>query len=197
MTLFLYLLHQPCFRPCLRSLPLVYFIDLVPFLLPPCSISECLLVTVYTPSCFISYKYPSTSPCIVSLKSTKSLLPILDPCFLKFDQNLHKGSTLNLCRCTQSVSRTPGVIPGLGQPLFFYPHPLDPEFVQTLTQRRPGLDTIPNHDILLLLTASSLAILPLVQFTRSFHAISILVGTLSSIYYYFSFTMNITVLLTQ
>ena len=50
MTLFLYLLHLPCLHPCLHSLPLVYFIDLVPFLFPPCSISECLLVTVYTPS---------------------------------------------------------------------------------------------------------------------------------------------------
>ena len=40
MTLFLYLLCQPCFRPCLRSPPLVYFIDLVPFLFPPCSISD-------------------------------------------------------------------------------------------------------------------------------------------------------------
>ena len=64
MTWFLYLLCQSCFCPCLCSPPLVYFIDLVPFLLPPCSISKCLLVTVYTPSCFISYKYPSTSPCI-------------------------------------------------------------------------------------------------------------------------------------
>ena len=80
MTLFLYLLCQPCFRPCLRSLPLVYFIDLVPFLSPPCSISECLLVTVHTPSCLVSYKYPSTSPCISSLKLTKSLLPIPGPC---------------------------------------------------------------------------------------------------------------------
>ena len=82
MTLFLYLLCQPCFHPCLRSLPLVYFIDLVPFLFPPCSISKCLLITVYTPSCLVSYKYPSTSPCISSLKSTKSLLPIPGPCSL-------------------------------------------------------------------------------------------------------------------
>ena len=82
MTLFLYLLHQPCFRPCLHSPPLVYFIDLVPFLFPPCSISKCLLVTVYTPSCLVLYKYPSTSPCISSLKSTKSLLPIPGPCSL-------------------------------------------------------------------------------------------------------------------
>ena len=79
MTLFLYLLRQPCFRPCLHSPPLVYFIDLVPFLSPPCSISKCLLVTVYTPSCLISYKYPSTLPYIGSLKSTKSLLPIPGP----------------------------------------------------------------------------------------------------------------------
>ena len=79
MTLFLYLLGQPCFCPCLRSPLLVYFIDLVPFLFPPCSISECLLVTVYTPSCLVSYKYPSTSPYISSLKSTKSLLPIPGP----------------------------------------------------------------------------------------------------------------------
>ena len=82
MTLFLYLLHQPCFHPCLHSLPLVYFIDLVPFLFPPCSISECLLVNVYTPSYLVSYKYPSTSPCISSLKSTKSFLPIPGPCSL-------------------------------------------------------------------------------------------------------------------
>ena len=47
---------------------------------------------------------------------------------------------LDLCRCTQSVSRAPGAIPGLGQPLFFRPHPLDPEFIRTLTQRRPRLD---------------------------------------------------------
>ena len=82
MTLFLYLLRQPCFCPCLCSLPLVYFIDLVPFLFPPCSVSKCLLVTIYTPSCLILYKYPSTSPCISSLKSTKSLLPIPGPCSL-------------------------------------------------------------------------------------------------------------------
>ena len=79
---FLYLLHLPCFHPCLCSLPLVYFIDLVPFLFPPCPISECLLVTVYTPSCLVLYKYPSTSPCISSLKSTKYLLPIPGPCSL-------------------------------------------------------------------------------------------------------------------
>ena len=79
MTLFLYLLHQPCFCPCLCSPPLVYLIDLVPFLFPPCSISECLLVTVYTPSCLVSYKYLSTLPCISSLKSTKSPLPIPSP----------------------------------------------------------------------------------------------------------------------
>ena len=47
---------------------------------------------------------------------------------------------LDLCHCTQSVSHTPGVIPGLGQPLPFRPRPLDPEFIWTLTQRRPGLD---------------------------------------------------------
>ena len=82
MTLFLYLLCQPCFCPCLSSLPLVYFIDLVPFLFPPCYISKCLLVTIYTPSCLVLYKYPSTSPCISSLKSTKSLLPIPGPCSL-------------------------------------------------------------------------------------------------------------------
>ena len=80
MTLFLYLLHQPCFHPCLHLPPLVHFIDLVPFLSPPCSISECLLVIVYTPSCLVSYKYPSTSPCISSLKSTKFLLPIPGLC---------------------------------------------------------------------------------------------------------------------
>ena len=82
MTLFLYLLCQPCFHPCLRLLPLVYFIDLVPFLSPPCSISECLLVTIYTLSYLVSYKYPSTSPCISSLKSAKSLLPIPGLCSL-------------------------------------------------------------------------------------------------------------------
>ena len=80
MTLFLYLLHQPCFHPCLCFPPLVYFIDLVLFLSPPCSISECLLVTIYTPSCLVLYKYPSTSPCSFSLKSNKSLLPIPGLC---------------------------------------------------------------------------------------------------------------------
>ena len=94
VTLFLYLLRQPCFHPCLRSPPLVYFIDLVHFLLPPCSISECLLVTVYTPSCFILYKYPSTSPCIGSLKSTKSLLPILNPCSLSPTGTYARGQCL-------------------------------------------------------------------------------------------------------
>ena len=94
MTLFLYLLHQPCFHPCLCSLPLVYFIGLVPFLFPPCSISECFLVTVYPPSCLISYKYPSTSPCIGSLKSTKSLLPILDPCSLSLTGTYARGQRL-------------------------------------------------------------------------------------------------------
>ena len=48
---------------------------------------------------------------------------------------------LDLCCCTQLVSHAPGVIPGLGQPLPFHPRPLDPEFIQTLTWRRPGLDT--------------------------------------------------------
>ena len=82
MTLFMYLLHQPCSHHCLCFPPLVYFIDLVLFLSPPCSISisKCLLVTVYTPSCLIPYKYPSTSPRISSLKPNKSLLPILCPC---------------------------------------------------------------------------------------------------------------------
>ena len=94
MTLFLYLLHQPCFCPCLHSPPLVYFIDLVPFLFPPCSISECLLVTIYTPSCLILYKYPSTSPCIGSLKSTKSLLPILNPCSLSLTGTYARGQCL-------------------------------------------------------------------------------------------------------
>ena len=127
MTLFLYLLHQPCFHPCLHFPSLVYFIDLVPFPSPPCSISKCLLVTIYTPSCLVSYKYPSTSPCSFSLKSTKSLL-----C---------KGSTLDLCCCTQLVSHALRVVPCLGQPLPFRPRPLDLEFIQTLTQRRPGLDS--------------------------------------------------------
>ena len=48
---------------------------------------------------------------------------------------------LDLCHCTQLVSRTPGVIPGLGQPLPFCPHPLDLECVWTLTWRRPRLDS--------------------------------------------------------
>ena len=47
---------------------------------------------------------------------------------------------LDLCHCTQSVSCTPRVITSLGQPLLFCPCPLDPEFIQTLTWRRPGLD---------------------------------------------------------
>ena len=94
MTLFLYLLHQPCFHPCLCSPPLVYFIDLVPFLFPPCFISECLLVTIYTPSCLISYKYPSTPPCISSLKSTKSLLPIPGPCSLCSTRTYARGQRL-------------------------------------------------------------------------------------------------------
>ena len=94
VTLFLYLLRQPCFCPCLRSLPLVYFIDLVPFLFPPCFVSECLLVTVYTPSCLVSYKYPSTSPCISSLKSTKSFLPIPDPCSLRPTGTYARGQCL-------------------------------------------------------------------------------------------------------
>ena len=80
MALFLYLLRHPCFCPCLCFLPLVYFIDLVLFLSLPCPPSECLLVTIYTPSCLISYKYPSTSPCNFSLKSNKSLLPIPSLC---------------------------------------------------------------------------------------------------------------------
>ena len=46
---------------------------------------------------------------------------------------------LDLCRCTQSVSRTPGVIPGLGQPLFFHPRPLDPEFIWTWPGEDPDL----------------------------------------------------------
>ena len=94
MALFLYLLRLPCFHPCLRSLPLVYFIDLVPFLFPPCSISKCLLVTVYTPSCLVSYKYPSTSPCISSLKSTKSLLPIPGPWSLCLTRTYARGQRL-------------------------------------------------------------------------------------------------------
>ena len=49
---------------------------------------------------------------------------------------------LDLCRCTQSVSRAPGAIPGLDQPLLFHPHPLDLEFIRTLTWRRPGLDSM-------------------------------------------------------
>ena len=145
MTLFLYLLRLSCFHSCLRSPPLVYFIDLVPFLFLPCSISKCLLVTVYTPSCLILYKYPSTSPCISSLKSTKSLLPYSRSLIPLSDRNLCKGSTLDLCPCTQLVSRALGAIPSLGQPLLSCPHPLDPEFVQTLTQRRPGLDIMPLH----------------------------------------------------
>ena len=52
---------------------------------------------------------------------------------------------LDLCRCTQSVSCTPRVIPGLGQPLLSHPCPLDLEFIWTLTQRRPGLDTNTSH----------------------------------------------------
>ena len=94
MTLFLYLLHQPCFCPCLRSLPLVYFIDLVPFLFPPCSISKCLLVTIYTPTCLILYKYSSTSPCISSLKSTKFLLPIPSLCSLCLTRTYARGQCL-------------------------------------------------------------------------------------------------------
>ena len=47
---------------------------------------------------------------------------------------------LDLCCCTQSVSCTPGVIPGLGKPLLFHPYPFDLEFVWNLTQRRPRLD---------------------------------------------------------
>ena len=94
MALFLYLLCLPCFHPCLHSPPLVYFIDLVPFLFPSCAISECLLVTIYTPSCLISYKYPSTSPCICSLKSTKSLLPIPSPCSLCLTGTYARGQCL-------------------------------------------------------------------------------------------------------
>ena len=52
---------------------------------------------------------------------------------------------LDLCCCTQLVSCTPGVIPGLGKPLLSRPHPLDLEFIWTLTQRRPGLDTNTSH----------------------------------------------------
>ena len=94
MTLFLYLLCPPCFCPCLCSLPLVYFIDLVPFLSPPCSIFKCLLVIVYTPSCLVSHKYPSTSPCISSLKSTKSLLPIPSPCSFCLTRTYARGQCL-------------------------------------------------------------------------------------------------------
>ena len=94
MALFLYLLRLPCFHPCLCSLPLVYFIDLVPFLFPPCSIFKCLLVTVYTPSCLISYKYPSTSPFICSLESTKPLLPIPGPCYLCLTGTYARGQCL-------------------------------------------------------------------------------------------------------
>ena len=47
---------------------------------------------------------------------------------------------LDLCHCTQSVSRAPGAIPGLGQPLPFRPRPFDLEFVRTLNWRRPRLD---------------------------------------------------------
>ena len=48
---------------------------------------------------------------------------------------------LDLCRCTQLVSHTPGAIPSLGQPLLFRPRPLDLEFIRILTRRRPGLDS--------------------------------------------------------
>ena len=54
---------------------------------------------------------------------------------------------LDLCHCTQSVSHAPGAIPGLGQPLLFRPRPLDPELVQTLTRRRPGLDIQEEYNI--------------------------------------------------
>ena len=54
---------------------------------------------------------------------------------------------LDLCCCTQLDFHTPGVIPGLGQPLPFRPRPLDLEFVQTLTQRRPGLDSISDSHL--------------------------------------------------
>ena len=94
MALFLYLLCQPCFRPCLRFLPLVYFIDLVLFLSPPCSTSKCLLVIVYTPSCLVSYKYPSTSPCNFSLKSNKSLLPIPGLCSFCLTGTYARGQCL-------------------------------------------------------------------------------------------------------
>ena len=141
MTLFLYLLCQPCFHPCLHFLPLVYFIDLVPFLFPPCSISECLLDTVYTPSCLVLYKYPSTSPCSLSLKSTKSLLPIPGPCSFCPTRTYARGQHLTSVVVPNWSPVLLEVIPGLGQPLPFCPHPFDPEFVWTLTQRRPGLDT--------------------------------------------------------
>ena len=52
---------------------------------------------------------------------------------------------LDLCHCTQLVSHAPGVIPGLGQPLPFHPCPLDLDFIQTLTWRRPGLDNKTGH----------------------------------------------------
>ena len=94
MALFLYLLRQPCFRPCLHFLPLVYFIDLVLFLSPPCSTSKCLLVTVYTPSCLVSYKYPSTSPCNFSQKSNKSLLPIPGLCSFCLTGTYARGQCL-------------------------------------------------------------------------------------------------------
>ena len=54
---------------------------------------------------------------------------------------------LDLCCCTQSVSCTPRVIPGLGQPLPFHPRPLDLEIIQTLTWRRPELDNIGKQQI--------------------------------------------------
>ena len=52
---------------------------------------------------------------------------------------------LDLCRCTQSVSHAPGVIPGPGQHPLSRPRPLDLEFIRTLTRRRPGLDRNTLH----------------------------------------------------
>ena len=57
---------------------------------------------------------------------------------------------LDLFHCTQLVFCTPGVIPGLGQPLPFHPRPLDSEFIQTLTWRRPRLDNSILHFLIFL-----------------------------------------------
>ena len=51
---------------------------------------------------------------------------------------------LDLCRCTQSVSRAPGAIPGLGQPLLSCPRPLIQNSSELWPEEDPDLTVYEN-----------------------------------------------------